>query len=172
MVEGKRYEFEGNAPTIDDDAFVSRESTLIGDVEVAAGASVWPGVVLRGDVGPVRIGRETHVSDTAMIHASTVEEQVMIGHGAVLNEAHVGADTILGFNVSINTDVTIGSDSLVAAGSVVPEGEEIPPESFVRGVPAQVTPLSETGIDVETIFDQYSSGEYTNLARRHDDLFE
>lgn len=172
MPDRRQYAFDGRFPTIDDDAHVSHEATLVGEVKIAAGASVWPGVVLRGDIGPVRIGQEAHIGDTAMIHASTVGDRVMIGHGAVLNEATVEADTIVGFNVSITADVTIGENSLIAAGSVLPEGEDVPPDSFVRGVPAQITPLAETDIDVEAIFDTYSSGDYTDLARRHDDLFE
>lgn len=172
MVDSRTYEFEGERPTIDDEARVSREATLVGDVTIEADASVWPGVVCRGDIGPVRIGRETHVGDNATLHASQLAESVMVGHGAVLNEATVDAQSLIGFNATVNTDVTIGSGSIVAAGTVVPDGYEIPPESFVRGVPAEVTPLSETGIDAREIFESYSSGEYTDLAGRHGDLFE
>ncbi|MDS0476600.1 gamma carbonic anhydrase family protein [Natrinema sp. 1APR25-10V2] len=172
MADSRTYAFEGNRPTIDDTARVSRAATLVGDVEVRADASVWPGVVLRGDIGPVRVGRETHVGDNATIHASQLADEVMVGHGAVLNETVVEERALVGFNATINTDVTIGSGSIVAAGTVVPDGYEIPPESFVRGVPARVTPLSETGIDARETFEEYSSGEYTDLAGRHEELFE
>ncbi|WP_254762111.1 gamma carbonic anhydrase family protein [Natrinema marinum] len=172
MVDRRAYEFEGQRPTIDDAARVSREATLVGDVTIEADASVWPGVVCRGDIGAVRIGRETHVGDNATLHAARLAESVMVGHGAVLNEATVEAQSLIGFNATINTDVTIGSGSIVAAGTVVPDGYEIPPESFVRGVPAEVSPLSETGIDAGEIFEEYSSGEYTDLATRHGELFE
>ncbi|AFO57888.1 MULTISPECIES: gamma carbonic anhydrase family protein [unclassified Natrinema] len=172
MVDSRRYEFEGDRPTIDDAARVSREATLVGDVAVEADASVWPGVVCRGDIGPVRIGRETHVGDNATIHASRLGDEVMIGHGAVLNETTVEERSLIGFNATINTDVTIGSGSIVAAGTVVPDEYVIPPESFVRGVPARVTPLEETGIDSGAILEEFSAGEYTNLAQRHEELFE
>ncbi|PGF16365.1 gamma carbonic anhydrase family protein [Natrinema sp. CBA1119] len=172
MDDSRRYEFEGERPMIDDGARVSREATLVGDVRVEADASVWPGVVLRGDIGPVRIGRETHVGDNATIHASRLEDEVMVGHGAVLNETTVEERTLVGFNATINSDVTIGSGSIVAAGTVVPDGYSIPPESFVRGVPAEITPLAETGIDAAEILEAFSSGDYTNLAQRHEELFE
>lgn len=172
MADSRRYEFEGERPTIDDGARVSSEATLVGDVRVEADASVWPGVVLRGDIGPVRIGREAHVGDNATIHSSRLADEVMVGHGAVLNETTVEERALVGFNATINSDVAIGSGSIVAAGTVVPDGYSIPPESFVRGVPAEITPLAETGIDAAVILEEFSSGDYTNLAQRHEELFE
>lgn len=171
MVDSRTYEFEGTSPEIHEDARVSREATLVGEVLVDADASVWPGVVLRGDIEPVVIGRQSHVGDNAVLHATQVGERAMIGHGAVLNEATVEDGALVGFNATV-TDVTVGAGSIVAAGSAVPEAFDIPPESFVRGVPATVTPLAETAIDTEAIFAEYSSGEYTDLAARHGSLFE
>ena len=117
---------------------MSKEATLVGDVTVAAHASVWPGVVLRGDVAPVRIGERSHVGD----------------------------------NATVDTDVAVGEGSIVAPETVVPDEYEIPTGSFARGVPARVTPLSETDVDAAETFEAYSSGEYTDLAGRHGDLFE
>ncbi|WP_458206905.1 gamma carbonic anhydrase family protein [Haladaptatus sp. NG-SE-30] len=168
----RSYEFEGVEPSIHDDAHVSRTSTLVGDVQVEADVSIWPGAVLRGDVAPVRVGRESHIGDNAVIHASVVGDRVMVGHGAVLNDAAVGDGALVGFNATINSDVRVGERSIVAAGTVTPEAFEIPPESFVRGVPARAMALSETTIDTEEIFESYSSGAYTDLATRHDELFE
>ncbi|WP_423745864.1 gamma carbonic anhydrase family protein (plasmid) [Haladaptatus sp. SPP-AMP-3] len=168
----RTYGFEGGEPSVHEDAHVCREATVVGDVEIEADASVWPGAVLRGDVAPVRVGRESHVGDNAVLHASTVGDRVMVGHGAVLNDAEVGDGSLVGFNATINSDVRIGERSIVAAGTVTLESADIPPESFVRGVPARVTPLSETTIDAEEIFESYSSGEYTGLAKRHGTLFE
>ncbi|MFC6716614.1 gamma carbonic anhydrase family protein [Natrialbaceae archaeon GCM10025810] len=170
--DSRTYEFEGTRPSVDADASVSREATLIGDVEVGPDASVWPGVILRGDVGPVRVGEASHIGDNATIHASHIGDRVMLGHGAVLNEATVEERSLVGFNATINTGVTVGAGSIVASGTVVPEEYDIPSESFVRGVPARVAPLEETGIDAEEIFEEYSTGEYTDLVNRHDELFE
>lgn len=167
----RTYGFEGGEPSVHEDAHVCREATLVGDVEIDADASVWPGAVLRGDVAPVRVGRESHIGDNAVLHASVVGDRVMVGHGAVLNEAEVGEGSLVGFNATINSDVRVGERCIVAAGTVTLESAEIPPESFVRGVPAQVTPLSETTIDAEETFENYSSGEYTGLAERHGTLF-
>lgn len=165
------YDFEGISPTVHTDARVARDAVLVGDVKVEADASVWPGVVLRGDVGPVRVGEEAHIGDNATLHASRVGDRAMIGHGAVLNDAVVDRGALVGFNATINTGVRVGERSIVASGAVVPEGYDIPAESFVRGVPATVTPLSETTLDPEETFEQFHSGGYTDLAFRHDDLF-
>ena len=172
MTDRRRYEFGGRRPDIDERAHVSREATLVGDVHVDEHASVWPGVVLRGDVGPVVLGRESHVGDNATLHASILGDRVMVGHGAVLNEATVEDGSLIGFNATLNSDVHVGTGSIVAAGTVVGEDFEIPSSSFVRGVPAEVSPLAETGVDAESIFDEYASGAYTDLASRHDELFE
>ncbi|WP_254824549.1 gamma carbonic anhydrase family protein [Haloglomus halophilum] len=171
MVDSRDYAFEGTEPDIHEDAHVSREATLVGDVTVDADASVWPGVVLRGDVAPVRVGRAAHIGDNATLHGSEVSRGVMVGHGAVLNDTFVAAGAMVGFNSTV-TDSTIGTRSIVASGTVVPADYEVPPESFVRGMPASVTPLEETTIDPDEVFEEYHSGAYTNLAERHEELFE
>jgi carbonic anhydrase/acetyltransferase-like protein (isoleucine patch superfamily) len=171
MVDSREYAFEGARPEIHDDARVSREATLVGDVHVDADASVWPGVVLRGDVAPVEVGRGSHVGDNAVLHAVRLGDRVMVGHGAVLNEATVGDGSLIGFNTTVNAEVTIGEHCIVASGTVVPQEYDIPPESFVRGVPARTTPLEDTTIDADAIFEDYSTGGYTDLAARHEDLF-
>ncbi|WP_248516014.1 gamma carbonic anhydrase family protein [Salinarchaeum laminariae] len=171
-MDSRSYAFEGSRPTIDDDAHVSKEATLVGDVTIAANASVWPCAVLRGDVGPVEIGESAHVGDGAVLHASSAAAEAMIGHGAVLNDATVGEGALVGFNATLNSDVELGAGSVVASGSVVPAGWEIPEDSFVRGVPAQVTPIEETSLNVDGISERYASGTYSDLAGRHEELFE
>mgnify|MGYP000117914564 FL=1 len=170
-MDSREYEFEGAGPDVHGYAHVSREATVVGDVTIEANANVWPGVVLRGDVGPVRVGRESAVGDNATVHASEVGEKVMVGHGAVLNDATVEDGALVGFNSTVS-DATIGEGSIIAMGTVVPPGYEVPAESFVRGMPASVTPLEQTNIDPENVFEAFSSGDYANLAQRHGDLFE
>jgi len=170
-MDSREYEFEGASPDIHGYAHVSREATVVGDVTMAANANVWPGVVLRGDVGPVEIGRQSVIGDNATLHATTVGEKVMVGHGAVLSDAIVEDGTLVGFNSTVS-DSTIGAGSIVAMGTVVPTGYDVPPDSFVRGMPASVTPLEETEIDPDAVFEAFSSGEYANLAERHEELFE
>ena len=170
-MDSREFAFEGEQPEIHGYAHVSNQATVVGDVTIGANANVWPGVVLRGDVGPVAVGSESAIGDNATLHASTVGEKVMVGHGAVLNDATVEDGALVGFNSTVS-DATIGAGSIVAMGTVVPPGYDVPPESFVRGMPASVTPLSETRVDPESVFEAFSSGDYANLAQRHEDLFE
>jgi carbonic anhydrase/acetyltransferase-like protein (isoleucine patch superfamily) len=170
-MDSRHYSFEGGGPTIHGSAAVSAESTLVGDVTVAEEVTVWPGVVLRGDVGPVRLGAGSAIGDNAVLHASTVEADGMVGHGAVLNESDVGREAMVGFNATVS-EATVGAGSIVAMGTVIPPGYDVPPESFVRGTPARVTPLSETDIDRDRVFGRFASGEYAHLRDGHDDLFE
>ncbi|MDG5775831.1 gamma carbonic anhydrase family protein [Haloarculaceae archaeon H-GB2-1] len=169
-MDRREYAFEGTKPDVHGYAHVSREATVVGDVSIDANANVWPGAVLRGDVGPVEVGRESAIGDNAVLHASTVGENVMVGHGAVLNDSAVEDGALVGFNSTVS-EAVIGSGSIVAMGTVVPPGYEVPPDSFVRGMPASVTPLSETNIDPEAVFEAFHSGDYANLAQRHEDLF-
>lgn len=170
-MDSRTYSFEHRNPEVHDAAAVSQESTLVGDVTVEADVTVWPGAVLRGDVGPVRLGPGSAIGDNAVLHASSVESEGMIGHGAVLNDSHVGEGAMIGFNATVS-EATVGARCLVAMGTVIPSGYEVPPDSFVRGTPARVTPFSETDIDREAVFEQFASGEFAHLRDGHDDLFE
>jgi len=171
MVDSRRYAFEGNEPDIHGNAHVSREATLVGDVRVGSNASVWPGVILRGDVGPVEVGRQAHIGDNATVHVSTLGERLMVGHSCVINDSTVGDGTLVGFNSTVD-ESSVGEDCVIASGAVVQPGTEIPDESFVHGVPATTVPLDQTTIDVEGLFERYHSGDYANLAARHGELFE
>jgi carbonic anhydrase/acetyltransferase-like protein (isoleucine patch superfamily) len=169
-MDSREYSFEGTDPDVHGYAHVSREATLVGDVTIGANANIWPGAVLRGDVGPVEIQRESAIGDNATVHVSTVGEKVLVGHGAVLNDSTVEDGALIGFNSTVS-EATVGSGSIVAMGTVIPPGFDVPPESFVRGMPASVTPLSETEIDPDAVFEAFSSGDFANLAARHDALF-
>jgi carbonic anhydrase/acetyltransferase-like protein (isoleucine patch superfamily) len=171
MVDEREYAFEGTSPDVHEGAHVSRGATLVGDVRVGRDASVWPGAVLRGDVARVVVGEESAIGDNAVLHASEVGDRTMVGHGAVLNEAVVEDGALVGFNTTVNSGVVVGERSIVAAGTVFPEEVRVPPESFVRGVPARISPLSEVDIDADEIFEDYHSGRYADLAARHEELF-
>lgn len=165
------YAYDGVSPTVHADAFVCAEATLVGDVEIGRDASVWPGAVLRGDSGPVRVGRQSHVEDTAVLHHSTVDEEVMVGHAAVLNDAAVGSRVLVGMNATLNRGVHVHDRCVIAPNTVIPQHREIPDESLVMGVPATVTPVADTDHDIDTILSHYSPQYYTEMAGRHEELF-
>ena len=135
--------FGGKTPEVAGDAFVAPTAVLIGDVQIESGASIWFGVVLRGDVAPIRIGRKTNVQDNTVIHVdadapTTLGEHVTIGHGAIVHGCVVEDGAQVGMGAIVLSLAHIGSGSMIAAGAVVPEGMEVPAESVVMGVPGRV----------------------------------
>lgn len=137
------YEYAGRRPTVHPDAWIAPTATLIGDVTVGADASVFYGVVLRGDVGAIRVGERTNIQDNCVLHVDTGEECVLgddvtVGHLALVHSAHVADGCLIGMGSKVLSRARIGEGSLIAAGAVVLEGAEIPPRSLAAGVPAKV----------------------------------
>jgi carbonic anhydrase/acetyltransferase-like protein (isoleucine patch superfamily) len=130
-------------PRVADSAWVAPTATLVGAVEVAEGASVWYGAVLRGDNEPIVIGRNSNVQDNAVFHTDdgipvSLGEGVSVGHGAIVHGSTVGDNVLVGMGAILMNRSVIGNECLIAAGALVPEGVEIPPRSLVVGVPAKV----------------------------------
>jgi carbonic anhydrase/acetyltransferase-like protein (isoleucine patch superfamily) len=133
----------GHTPQIASNAFIAPTAVLIGDVVIGEGASIWYGVVLRGDQGRIVIGSGTNVQDNVTVHipedgSTIIKDNVTIGHGAVLEGCVVESGALIGMNAVILQDATIGEQAFVAAGSVVTEGMQIPPRVLVAGVPAKL----------------------------------
>jgi carbonic anhydrase/acetyltransferase-like protein (isoleucine patch superfamily) len=134
---------DGVTPEVDAAAWVAPGATLVGEVHVAADASVWFGAVLRGDGGPIRIGERSNIQDGCVGHTDpgfplTVGAGVSVGHRAVLHGCTVEDDVLIGMGAVVMNGARIGAGSLVAAGAVVLEGTQVPPRSLVAGVPAKV----------------------------------
>jgi carbonic anhydrase/acetyltransferase-like protein (isoleucine patch superfamily) len=135
--------YTGVSPRVAPDAFVAPGATLVGDVTVEAGASIWFAAVLRGDGAAIRIGRDTNVQDGAVLHSDPdfpvrVGAHVSIGHRAVVHGCTVEDDCLIGMGAIVLNGAVVGRGSLVAAGAVVLEGTAVPPDSLVAGVPAKV----------------------------------
>jgi len=132
------------APRIAADAFIAETAVIVGDVEIGAGASIWYGAVLRGDVGWIRIGARSNVQDLVCIHMtgglshSDIGEDVTIGHGAILHGGKIGRGALIGMGSVVLDNADIGEEAIVAAGSVVPPDMKVPPRVLVRGLPAKV----------------------------------
>lgn len=143
------------APSIADTAWVAPTAVLAGAVEIAEGASIWYGAVLRGDNEPIVIGRNSNVQDNAVFHTDagipvSLGEGVSVGHGAIVHGATVGDHVLVGMGAILMNRSVIGSETLIAAGALVPEGASIPPRSLVVGVPAKVV-RSLTDEEVEKL---------------------
>jgi carbonic anhydrase/acetyltransferase-like protein (isoleucine patch superfamily) len=135
--------FAGKTPVIAVDAFVAPTAVVIGDVEIGSGASVWFGVVLRGDVGPIRIGQRTNIQDNTVIHLdqgapAILGDDVTIGHGAIVHGCVVETGAQVGMGAIVLSRAVIGAGSMIGAGAVVPEGMVVPPGSVVMGIPGRI----------------------------------
>jgi len=127
-------------PTVHPDAWVADSAVLIGDVRLAAGASLWPTAVARGDVCAITIGEGSNVQDGAVLHGDpgqpvTIGADVTIGHRAVVHGATLEDGCLIGIGAVVLNGVTVGAGALVAAGSVVTKN--VPPRALVMGAPAQ-----------------------------------
>jgi carbonic anhydrase/acetyltransferase-like protein (isoleucine patch superfamily) len=139
--------FNGNTPKIAETAFVSEAAYIIGDVEIGENSSVWPGAVIRGDFGRIKIGKNTAVEDNCVIHSGSPEidlselligDNVHIGHGAVVNCRKIGDHVLIGMNATILHDAEIGNFCIIGASCLVSQEMKIPDRSFVVGVPAKI----------------------------------
>lgn len=131
-------------PSVHATAFVHERATLVGEVEVGAESSVWPGAVLRGDEGAIRIGARSSIQDNTVIHATaglsvtTVGERVTVGHRAILHGCAVEDDCLVGMGAILLDGCVVGRGSLIGAGAVVTQGRVVPPGSLVLGIPGKV----------------------------------
>lgn len=121
--------------------FVAANATVIGDVDICHGVSVWYSAVIRGDVEAIKIGKHTNIQDGAIIHGdpnqpTVLESYVTVGHRAVIHSAHIESGCLIGIGATILNGVRIGSGSIVGAGAVV--SKDVPPRSLVVGIPAKV----------------------------------
>lgn len=136
------YPFEGKEPRVADDAFIAPTATLIGDVVVEEGASVWFGAVLRGDFNRIVVGAGSSVQDNAVIHTNEdlptlIGSNVTVGHLSMLEGCIIEDGALIGMGSIVLNRAHVGSRAMLAAGSVVREGGEIPPGVLAAGVPAQ-----------------------------------
>ena len=134
---------QGMTPTIAPDVYLAETATVIGDVEIGPGASIWFNAVLRGDVHSIRIGARTNIQDLAMVHATydysptEIGEDVTVGHGAVVHGCTVKDRCLIGMNAVVLDKAVVGPDTVVAAGAVVLEGQVCESGFIYAGIPAK-----------------------------------
>lgn len=150
------FALKGVAPTLGKGTFVAPTASVIGDVVLGEESSLWFGTVVRGDVFPIRIGARTNVQDNAVVHvtggkaATTIGDDVTVGHLALIHGCTVGSRCLIGMGSILLDGAVIEDDCLVAAGSLVPPRMRIPTRSLVMGRPAKVVRLLDTS-DLEHI---------------------
>jgi carbonic anhydrase/acetyltransferase-like protein (isoleucine patch superfamily) len=149
--------------------FLARSSIVVGEVGIGELASFWFGAVVRGDVAPVTVGRRVNVQDNAVVHCDSgvpnvIEDDVTIGHGAIVHGMFVGQGSLIGMGATLLGRTKIGRGCLVAAGAVVPPGLEVPDGMAVMGVPGKIVrPVK----DEERQYMRWLTDHYVELARKY-----
>ncbi|MBU9673057.1 gamma carbonic anhydrase family protein [Planococcus sp. CP5-4] len=157
------YPYKDKSPNIDKSAFIADYATVTGDVTIGENSSVWFNTVIRGDVAPTIIGKNTNIQDLSMLHQSPgnpliLEDDVTIGHQVTLHSCTVKKGALVGMGSIILDGAEIGEGAFIGAGSLVPQGKKIPPGTLAFGRPAKVVrELNEADKkDMERIVREYA----------------
>ena len=135
--------YKSVAPKINPSVFLAPSATVVGDVEIGAGASIWFNAVVRGDFQPLRIGKNTNVQDNAVIHVmanvpTEIGDDVTIGHNAIIHARKIGNNCLVGMGSIILGYTEIGDNVVIGAGTMITQHKKIPSNSLVYGNPAQI----------------------------------
>jgi carbonic anhydrase/acetyltransferase-like protein (isoleucine patch superfamily) len=123
--------------------WVAPNATVIGDVILKPGASIWFGAVVRGDNDPITIGRDTNIQDGSVLHSDpgeplTIGDGVTVGHMVMLHSCEIGDNSLIGIGAVVLSRARIGRNCIIGARALIPEGKEIPDNSLVVGTPGRV----------------------------------
>ena len=163
------YEIDGVFPQLADGAWAAPSADLIGDVRLAARASVWFGAVIRADNTPIILGEETNFQDGAIGHSDpgaplTIGARVTVGHQAILHGCTVSDDCLIGMGARILNGAFLGPECLIGANALVTEGKRFEEGGLIVGAPARlVRPLTDT----EKAALRLSAAHYADKAARY-----
>jgi len=158
----------GKTPDKPVSAYVHPTAVVAGDVVLGEGSSVWPCAVIRGDLRPIEIGRNTNIQDGSVLHTShfklKIADNVSVGHRTVLHSCEIGEGTLVGSGAIVLDGAKVGQNCIVAAGALIPAGTVIPPGSVVMGQPARIV----REITPEEIEENYRRCErYREMAKKY-----
>ena len=140
----------GKTPKIAVSAYIDPSAVVLGEVEIGERASVWPNVTIRGDVNLMRIGNETNIQDNSVLHSDdgfplTIGDRVTAGHSVVLHGCTIEDEVVIGIGAVVLNGAKIGKGAVVAAGALITEGMEVPAGMVMMGSPAKARrAVSET----------------------------
>lgn len=138
------HAYRGITPRLDESVFVAPGAHIVGDVTIGRDSSVWFNTVIRGDVHYIRIGERTNIQDGCVLHVTSgvyplvLGSNITVGHGAILHGCTIEDECMIGMGAIVLDNARIGAGCLIAAGSLVRENSQVPPGSLVAGVPATV----------------------------------
>ncbi len=163
------YAFEDRIPTISDEAYVSPEATIVGDVTIGPGCFIGPGARIKGDYGTIVVGAETSVQENCVVHARPGERceigrRVNVGHGAIIHGGLVGDNAVIGMGAIVSDFAVVGDGAIVAEGCVVTSKQNIPPRAIAAGVPAKV--IGRVSDETLSAYERFKD-IYVDLSRRY-----
>lgn len=147
-----------------ENSFIAPNATIVGDVIMGNDCSVWFNAVVRGDVNSIRMGNKVNIQDGAVIHATyektktTIGNNVSIGHNAIVHGCTVEDNVLIGMGAIVMDNAHIGSNTIIAAGAVVLEGTQVEAGTIYAGVPAK---------KVKTISQELIHGEIDRIANNY-----
>ena len=165
------FRIDEKPPCIDPSAWVAPNATIIGDVRLAAGASVWWNAVLRGDNDPISIGENTNIQDGSVLHTDEgvplhLGRDVTVGHLVMLHGCTVGDGSLIGIGSIVLNRAVIGQGSIVGANTLIPEGKTYPDRVLIVGSPGKVI---RSLTDEEVLRLRASATHYVGNAGRYRD---
>lgn len=136
------YEVEGKVPDLDPTAWVADSAQVMGDVKLCEHASVWFGVIARGDSDRIYVGKRSNIQDSCVLHADegiplVIGDNVSVGHQVMLHGCTIGDGSLIGIGAVVLNRARIGRNCIVGAGALVTEGKEFPDGSMILGSPAR-----------------------------------
>ena len=137
------FRYQGNKPVIAKDAYISPRASVSGQATIGARSSVWEHATVRADYNTITIGTDTSIQDNCTVHCDVrfptkIGNRVTVGHNSVIHGCTIDDNVLVGIGAVILNGVHIGHHCIIGAGSVIPPGKKIPPESLVIGVPGKV----------------------------------
>ena len=155
--------YRGHLPRVHPSAFIDTSAQIIGDVEVGEESSVWMCAVIRGDVHWIKVGKRTSIQDGTIVHAMTgthptsIGDNVTVGHAAVIHGCTIENQCLIGMGAILLNGSHVGAGSIVAAGTLLVEGQKVPPRSLVMGSPGKVKRLLTQAevADIQLYADRY-----------------
>ena len=152
-------------PTIHPSAFVAPQATVLGDITIGAHSSVFFGAVARAEYAPITIGANTNIQDNCVLHTDpafplTVGDGVTVGHSAILHGCTVEENALIGMGAIVLNGAVIGKNSIIAAGALIPQNSVIPENSLVIGTPGKVR-RAVTAEEIEA--NRHSAEEYIEV---------
>ena len=140
---GSLIRYKGKAPQVGERVFLAEGACLVGDISIGDDSSVFYNAVLRGDLAEIKIGKRTNIQDNVCIHVSTgvgvsIGDEVTIGHGAVLHGCTIEDNVLVGMGAIIMDGALVMKNCIIGAGALVTAGKNFPEGSLVMGAPAQI----------------------------------